>query len=911
MSYNPQPNALRTQGYAGSVNDMVYAWLVDNGAANAQLNDMWMDVLEQQGYSSGSLDDRLNAFTTDLGYSGSLSDKMYKFWADGGVIQLPSLAFRGDTYVSLKYNERSAHREFTVSFWWKKGVDEHYHDVFQAYNNDASATAQKIWIRIENQATNPHIWCQTGSSGATNLGSLEWILTGAETGWNHILITREDDTVTATMKCYLNGVEISENPGYASRVVPVTGSINTGNGYFFLFGAKSVTPWRSRGAYRQFFWSETPTTASQVSNFYNSGFVGYGADGSNPLGVQPHLYIHATPTEFNDTSGIQGSIIDLGNSPEIRGRGADWEWGVDNLAYFPQTQICTGLVSEMTLLNLTDGVDVDEVTHFPNIHGQALALSTTVASPAPEEGFRINTTPDTAQPDKPFNFTFFLFRSSIVTTPTITIRLFTDGQTTRTDYLEYVYDFDLEAPGIGMFTLTVSPGMGDWSLPIVDGVYDVATANEQWAPSNVSISANGTFTTTKSSGIDQIEVVFDALDNFAQPGDWTAWRKLGLVEITHGWTHTPVVIFNNDDGHQNWVTMDGSYTAPYDSYSMHDYMAAANNGYYDIYWDMAMHGTEIGTNDKIRTTEVETLRDDGRTRLTIHGGPSMTTDVQNAIDISFTAVDTWAVGDTLWNLPSSPTVTAPIEAVHTDDSGTTIGLLLGTISGGSFGDGSFLYSNTGSLGVAGSASRPVTAADFQRELDNERDAILAYHDDLVNFTDQDVYVYPQGGYMNALSNQSFKLRAALIANGYTVARSTTGYAHAPYPTLTTGSPTPSADPIEFGYDLLSAPATNIEREDDFSNNNSANDYTNYLENYVPLVGGMHWFYGHKIATQTASRTTSTLPVNHAYDFIDALGPAIDEFKLRSMNIYTYRRILLREGDLEMATLQYIQTIYEP
>lgn len=85
--------SLATQtGLTGSLDDLETIWLLtETGASSGHVNDLWYLLLEQQGFSTGSLGDRLFDWLRSLGYTGSLNDMLYQFWSDGGVITPPPL----------------------------------------------------------------------------------------------------------------------------------------------------------------------------------------------------------------------------------------------------------------------------------------------------------------------------------------------------------------------------------------------------------------------------------------------------------------------------------------------------------------------------------------------------------------------------------------------------------------------------------------------------------------------------------------------------------------------------------------------------------------------------------------------------------------------------------------------------
>lgn len=79
--------ALRSQGYTGSISDMMLQWLQANGATSNSIPDAWREVLVIQGYGLQQRNDDWFALLGDLGYTtGSLNDRAAQFWLDGGEL---------------------------------------------------------------------------------------------------------------------------------------------------------------------------------------------------------------------------------------------------------------------------------------------------------------------------------------------------------------------------------------------------------------------------------------------------------------------------------------------------------------------------------------------------------------------------------------------------------------------------------------------------------------------------------------------------------------------------------------------------------------------------------------------------------------------------------------------------------
>lgn len=77
--------ALATLGFTGdSVDSCEMKYYLDNGATTPSLIQAQLEMLAIKGFSTGSLQDRWNAYLSDEGYTGSLQDKLNALWAAGG-----------------------------------------------------------------------------------------------------------------------------------------------------------------------------------------------------------------------------------------------------------------------------------------------------------------------------------------------------------------------------------------------------------------------------------------------------------------------------------------------------------------------------------------------------------------------------------------------------------------------------------------------------------------------------------------------------------------------------------------------------------------------------------------------------------------------------------------------------------
>jgi hypothetical protein len=75
-------DALRDQGFTGTLSDMTLQWLQANGATSGSITDAWLEVLP----GTGQRNDRWYTVLGGMGYTGSLNDREFAFWVDGGVL---------------------------------------------------------------------------------------------------------------------------------------------------------------------------------------------------------------------------------------------------------------------------------------------------------------------------------------------------------------------------------------------------------------------------------------------------------------------------------------------------------------------------------------------------------------------------------------------------------------------------------------------------------------------------------------------------------------------------------------------------------------------------------------------------------------------------------------------------------
>lgn len=70
----------------GNVQDLELEWLQTvTGETEGTINDLWMQYLEDLGYTTGNLNDRQMQAWGDLTYTGTWNDRAKQFWAAGGT----------------------------------------------------------------------------------------------------------------------------------------------------------------------------------------------------------------------------------------------------------------------------------------------------------------------------------------------------------------------------------------------------------------------------------------------------------------------------------------------------------------------------------------------------------------------------------------------------------------------------------------------------------------------------------------------------------------------------------------------------------------------------------------------------------------------------------------------------------
>ena len=90
--------SLAAQVAPGTINDMLYLYLLQNGGLAGNLNDLWNQVWDAQGVSPGDFNDRAWEFLGNLGHlQPDLPGRWTSFWCSGGVIE---------TAINLLLNSR-------------------------------------------------------------------------------------------------------------------------------------------------------------------------------------------------------------------------------------------------------------------------------------------------------------------------------------------------------------------------------------------------------------------------------------------------------------------------------------------------------------------------------------------------------------------------------------------------------------------------------------------------------------------------------------------------------------------------------------------------------------------------------------------------------------------------------------
>jgi len=83
-------DALRTQGFSGSISDMMHSWLQANGATAATIPDSWKEMLDIiQPPDPDSKVDQWYIWLRANGYGAPnhhINDMLMDFWCSGGTL---------------------------------------------------------------------------------------------------------------------------------------------------------------------------------------------------------------------------------------------------------------------------------------------------------------------------------------------------------------------------------------------------------------------------------------------------------------------------------------------------------------------------------------------------------------------------------------------------------------------------------------------------------------------------------------------------------------------------------------------------------------------------------------------------------------------------------------------------------
>lgn len=77
--------ALRDQGFVGTITDMTLQWLQLNGATSDSISDAWREMLAIEGFS-GQRNDAWFGYLGSLAFTGHHNDRELAFWLGGGII---------------------------------------------------------------------------------------------------------------------------------------------------------------------------------------------------------------------------------------------------------------------------------------------------------------------------------------------------------------------------------------------------------------------------------------------------------------------------------------------------------------------------------------------------------------------------------------------------------------------------------------------------------------------------------------------------------------------------------------------------------------------------------------------------------------------------------------------------------
>lgn len=101
---------------SGDINTLEYKWLRSVVTPYVgSIPDMWRKYLSNLGYTSGALNDRFMKYLGSLGYTGSLNNRWYQYWKNGGGTPLTQSLFRAGEDGFLFGNFAELDELFTTS----------------------------------------------------------------------------------------------------------------------------------------------------------------------------------------------------------------------------------------------------------------------------------------------------------------------------------------------------------------------------------------------------------------------------------------------------------------------------------------------------------------------------------------------------------------------------------------------------------------------------------------------------------------------------------------------------------------------------------------------------------------------------------------------------------------------------
>ena len=77
-----------------TLNELEIRWLRDTRGRAGTLNEMWIQEFAAKGFTTGSFNGRACGWLKSFGYIGTINERWYQFWLDGGSIN-PNLVVNG------------------------------------------------------------------------------------------------------------------------------------------------------------------------------------------------------------------------------------------------------------------------------------------------------------------------------------------------------------------------------------------------------------------------------------------------------------------------------------------------------------------------------------------------------------------------------------------------------------------------------------------------------------------------------------------------------------------------------------------------------------------------------------------------------------------------------------------------